>query len=171
MAINIPSSVFNTYNEAVLLFTRTATLVYPEKREDCPNCIIDNMAGRSRSVSRYQAGGPYPFERGMPCPYCGGKGYKASEASDDITVRIYWEKKFWVDVGASIDIPDGGLQTIAYLTDLEKIEKCKYMIPKYDGIENHHINARYQRAGTSFPQGFKQNETKYVVTFWKRMNG
>ena len=72
MAINIPSSVFNTYNEAVLLFTRTATLVYPEKKEDCPNCIIDNMAGRSRSVSRYQAGGPYPFERGMPCPYCGG---------------------------------------------------------------------------------------------------
>ena len=32
MAINIPSSVFDTYNEAVLLFTRTAKLIYPEKK-------------------------------------------------------------------------------------------------------------------------------------------
>ena len=45
------------------------------------------------------------------------------------------------------------------------------MIPKYDGIENYDTNAKYERAGTSYPQGFKQNETKYVVTFWKRMNG
>jgi hypothetical protein len=43
MAINIPASVFKTYNEAVLLFTRTATLVYPEKREQCPNCYMDTM--------------------------------------------------------------------------------------------------------------------------------
>ena len=84
MAINIPGSVFTTYNEAVLLFTRTATLVYPEKKEDCPNCIMGNMGTRNRSVSIYQAGGPIPFDRGMPCPYCGGKGYKAVESTDDL---------------------------------------------------------------------------------------
>lgn len=31
MGINIPSSVFDVYNEAILLFTRSAKLVYPEK--------------------------------------------------------------------------------------------------------------------------------------------
>ena len=107
----------------------------------------------------------------MPCPYCNGRGYKAVESSDNITLRIYWERKYWVDIGVPIDVPNGGIQTIAYMTDLPKIEKCKYMIPKYDGIENYDTNAKYERAGTSYPQGFKQNETKYVVTFWKRMNG
>ena len=66
MAINIPASVFNTYNEAVLLFTRTATLVYPEKREQCSNCYMDTMGTRNRSISKYRSGGPYPFERECP---------------------------------------------------------------------------------------------------------
>ena len=56
------------------------------------------------------------------------------------------------------------------MSDLEKIEKCKYMIPKYDGIEKYD-ESRYVRSGPSYPQGFKQNSTKYVVTFWKRSNG
>ena len=68
MAINIPASVFKTYNEAVLLFTRTATLVYPEKREQCPNCYMDTMGTRNRSISNYRSGGPYPFERGNALP-------------------------------------------------------------------------------------------------------
>lgn len=170
MAINIPSTVFDTYNEAVLLFTRTAKLVYPEKKEDCPNCIMSTMGTSNRSVSIYQTGGPYPFDRGMPCPYCGGKGYKAVESTEEITLRIYWDKKSWYDVGVAINIPAGSIQTIAYMTDLEKIEKCKYMIPKYDGMQNYDYNAKFEKAGVSFPQGFKQNETKYVVTFWSRVS-
>lgn len=171
MAINIPSGVFDVYNEAILLFTRQATLIYPEKKEDCPNCIMSNMGTRNRSVSIYQAGGPYPFERGMPCPYCGGKGYKANESTDEVTLRIYWDRKSWVKTGAEIAIPDGSIQTIAYMTDLEKIEQCKYMIPNYDGIQNYDTSARYEKNGISFPQGFKQNAIKYVVTFWTRANG
>jgi len=167
MAINIPASVFNTYNEAVLLFTRTGTLVYPEKREQCSNCYMDTMGSRNRSISKHRPGGPYPFERGMPCPYCGGKGYKGVETTEDITLRIYWNRKFWVDIGIPIDIPDGSIQTISYMTDLEKINKAKYLIPNYDGIEKYDTG-RYQREGSSYPQGFKQNETKYVVTFWTR---
>ena len=93
MAISIPNSVFNTYNEAVQLFERTAKLVYPEKKENCPNCYLDTMGTRTRSVSFYRTGGPAPFERGMPCPLCDGKGYKMIETTEDIEVRIYWERK------------------------------------------------------------------------------
>ena len=103
----------------------------------------------------------------MPCPYCNGKGYKANETTEDITLRIYWNKKFWVDIGIPIDVPDGAMQTISYMTDLEKINKAKYIIPNYDGIEKYD-QSRYERAGSSYPQGFKQNATKYIVTFWTR---
>lgn len=167
MAISIPSSVFSTYNEAVLLFTRTGTLVYPEKRERCPNCYMSTLGTRNKSVSSYRSGGPYPFERGMPCPYCNGKGHRATEATEDITLRIYWDKKHWVNVGIPIDIPDGSIQTIALMTDLAKINRAKYLIPKYDGIEKYDT-MKYERSGASYPQGFKQNDTKYVVTFWNR---
>jgi hypothetical protein len=44
------------------------------------------------------------------------------------------------------------------------------MIPKYDGMENYD-NAKYEKNGSSFPQGFRQNPTKYVVTFWNRLDG
>ena len=170
MAITIPSGVFDMYNEAVLLFTRTAKLIYPEKREQCPNCYMNTMGTRNKSVSIYRPGGPYPFERGMPCPYCNGKGYKAVEASDDITLRIYWDRKSWYNVGIPVDIPNGMIQTISFMSDLQKIEQCKYMIPNYDGIENYD-KAKYERNGSSFPQGFRQNTTKYVVTFWNRLDG
>ena len=161
MAINIPSGVFDVYNDAILLFTRTATLVYPEKKEDCPNCILDTMGTRNRAITMYQPGGPYPFERGMPCPYCGGQGYKASETTDTITLRIYWDRKSWVNIGTPIEIPNGSIQTISYMDDLTKIQQCKYMIPQYDGIEKYDTTAKFQKSGPSFPQGFKQNETKY----------
>ena len=170
MAINIPASVFKTYNEAVLLFTRTATLIYPEKRDPCPNCYMDTMGTRNRSISRYKTGGPYPFERGMPCPYCDGKGYKVIAATEDITLRILWNRKGWVDIGIPLDLPEGSIQTIAYMDDLAKIEKAKYLMPKYDTIESYH-SLKYERDGMSYPQGFKQNNTKYVVTFWTRTDG
>lgn len=171
MALSIPSGVFTTFNEAVTLFTRPAILVYPEKKEQCPNCYLDTMGTRTRSVSYYRSGGPYPFERGMPCPYCNGKGYKAIEVSEEVSVRIYYDRKSWVQIAIPVNIPDGAIQTICDMTDLPKIEKCKYMIPQYDGIQNYDSNARYERDGVSHPQGFKQNPTKYAVTFWNRING
>ena len=166
MAINIPSTVFDIYNEAILLFTRTATLVYPGKRVDCPNCRMDTFGTRTKSVSVYTQGGPIPFERGMPCPYCNGRGYKEQEETEDITTRIYWDKRYWIDVGIPADVPQGSIQTISYMTDLPKIQRANYLIPNSDGIQNYQRNL-FQKAGPSYPQGFKQNETKYVVTFWK----
>jgi hypothetical protein len=168
MAISIPQSVFTTYNEAVQLFERAAKLVYPEKKENCPNCYLDTMGTRTRSISVYRSGGPVSFERGMPCPMCNGKGYKLIETTEEIQVRIYWERKNWVDVGIPIDFPQGSIQTIANMTDLPKIDMAKYLIPtEYGNISSYHT-MKFTRLGASFPQGFKQNPTKYVVTFWER---
>ena len=169
MAINIPSSVFDIYNEAVLFFARPATLVYPAKREDCPNCTHSSFGTKTQSVSIYTPGGPIPFERGMPCPYCHGKGFKEVETTEDITVRIYWERKYFMDVGLPVDFPDMMIQTISFTTDFDKINKANYLIPRYGNMDRY-VNQRFQKHGQPYPQGFKQNEVKYFVTFWKLAN-
>ena len=171
MAIVIPSGVFNIYNDAVDLFVRTATLVYPEKKEQCPNCYLDTMGTRTRSVSLYRSGGPYPFDRGMPCPYCNGKGYKAVETTEDVSIRIYWDRKNWYNVGIPLDLPQGAIQTICNMTDLPKLERAKYLIPKDYGNISNYETMKFVRSGPSFPQGFKQNPVKYAVTFWNRNDG
>ena len=61
MPIVIPTGVFNVYNEAVSLFERVATVIYPERKEECPNCYLDTMGTRTRSVSVYKADGPAPL--------------------------------------------------------------------------------------------------------------
>ena len=93
MAINIPSSVFDIYNEAVLFFARPATLVYPAKREDCPNCTNSSFGVKSQSYSIYTPGGPVPFERGMPCPYCHGKGSVKTVDTISIEIKRELQKK------------------------------------------------------------------------------
>ena len=104
----------------------------------------------------------------MPCPQCDGKGYKAIEAEEDLNVRIYWEPKQWKDIGAAINLPEGAIQIISKMTDLPKMDKAKYLIPKtYGNISNYHT-MRFTRAGDAYPQGFKQNPEKYAVTFWTR---
>ena len=68
-------------------------------------------------------------------------------------------------------MPQGAIQTIASMTDLPKLERAKYLIPKdYGNISNYHT-MKFIRSGASFPQGFKQNPIKYVVTFWTRNDG
>ena len=168
MPIVIPTGVFNIYNEAVELFERTVKLVYPEKKEQCPNCYLDTLGTRTRSVSVYKPGGPYPFSRGMPCPSCDGLGYKAIETEENIQLRIYWEPAKWYNVGFAVDLPEGSIQTICNMTDLPKLERAKYLIPQSYGNISNYNTMRYTRAGASYPQGFKQNPEKYAVTFWTR---
>ena len=129
---------------------------------------MDTLGTRTRSVSVYKTGGPYPFGRGMPCPYCDGRGYKGIEVEEDINIRIYWEPRQWKDIGMSINLPEGSIQVISKMTDLPKLDKAKYLIPKsYGDISNYHT-MQFTKASAAYPQGFKQNPEKYAVTFWTR---
>ena len=166
MAINIPESVYTKFNEAVdamiTEFGVTCTLVYPEKRESCSNCITDTI-GR-RSGNRYITGGPVPFARGMICPYCGGSGFKSIENTEDITMRVYWAKKDWVKTGIQVDIPNSAVQTKTYLTNLPKINKAKEVIINKN-IDGHEV-FRFTKTGESVTHGLQHN--RYIITFWKR---
>ena len=100
MAIKLPASVFTKLNEAILLFNRTCTVVYPETREKCTNCLTNNFGGRS--VNFYRTGGPIPFNRGTPCPLCGGEGFKFTETEEAVELRVYYQKKNFIDVGFEV---------------------------------------------------------------------
>ena len=56
---------------------------------------MNTMGGRS--VNYYRSGGPIPFNRGTPCPLCGGKGFKSIEATDSVEVRIYYRRRDFIE--------------------------------------------------------------------------
>lgn len=168
MTINIPPSIFDIYNNAVTLFERTAHLFFPPVLEECPNCYQNTMRAGLQSMSFYKQDGPIPFENGMPCPYCDGKGSIENQLSVEIPVRIYWKKSDFIKAGSPlINIPDNSIQTIADMKYLSDIERADYMVPYYDGIQEYSI-MKFYKLSPSFPQGFKQNPKKYVVTLWGR---
>lgn len=165
---NISPSTFDAFNSAAqAFFERSATLIFPEKREECPNCYMSTFGTKTRSVSIYRQGGPYPFDEGMPCPYCEGKGYKQIEVSENIPIQILWEIQSYYKKLMPIDIPQGSIQTIVRATYATKVEMAKYLIPQDSGIENLDIK-KYERFGPMYPIGFKHNPVKYMINFWKQ---
>lgn len=166
MAINIPSRVYDDFNEAVVLMERTIVLSYPEKKDPCPNCYLDTMGTRNRSISRYKVGGPDPFEDGMPCPYCGGRGYIESVVTEIIPARIYLEPEQWSKT-LNIKIPKGAMMTIFRTEYTSKVRSCKHMNPNYNDIETHFTD-NYYRQGDIYSNSFTLNPVKYSTAIWAK---
>jgi hypothetical protein len=164
MAINIPNKVFDDFNEAVLLMEKQLKLFYPERKTECPNCYLDTMGTRNRSISIYKTGGPYPFETGMPCPHCDGKGYLESTVTETIPSRIYINPKEW-SRSLKIAIPDGAIMTICRMDYATKIRQCKYVQPLYNGLDGHFTD-NYYRVGDIYSESFNLNPIKYVTAIW-----
>ena len=163
MAIKLPASVFTKLNEAILLFNRTCTAVYPETRTKCANCLTNTFGGRS--VNFYRTGGPIPFNRGTPCPLCGGEGFKLTETEETVELRIYYQKKNFIDVGFEVNVPSNVIQTIGYMDDYKKLTSAKELLVDV----GKHNQGRYKRLSEPYTQGFKQNPTQYIVIFWERI--
>ena len=163
MTLNLPSSAFTKLNEAILLFNRTCTLVYPERRQTCENCVTNTFGGRSTSF--YKSGGPFPFNQGELCPLCGGEGYKNVETTESVELRIYYNRRDFIDVGFNADIPNNVIQTVGYMDDYAKLTKAKELLVDVGP----HNKGRYKRISEPYNQGFKQNPTQYIVIFWERV--
>lgn len=157
--------IYAVFNAFINDIQRTVTLVYPEKKEECANCYLDTMGTRTRSVSRYKAGGPMPFENGQPCPYCDGKGYKAIEETDDIQTRIYTNQKAWGGTPPGLILPDGSIKLVTKIEYAAQLKKAKYIIPKYNGLENIQTE-RFFREGELYSTSWVLNNQKYVDTYW-----
>ena len=124
---------------------------------------MNTMGGRS--VNYYRSGGPIPFNRGTPCPLCGGKGFKSIEATDSVEVRIYYRRRDFIDVGFQAEVPNNVVQTVGYMSDYVKLTRAKELLVD-TGTYN---KGRYKRISEPYVQGFKQNPTQYIVIFWERV--
>ena len=161
--LSLPASVFTKLNEAILLFNRTCTLHYPPRQQKCENCITNTIGGRSTNT--FRSGGPIPFSRGTNCPLCGGSGFKEIDSQESVDLRIYYNRKDFIDVGFNVDIPNNVIQTVGYADDYEKLTKAEELLVDV----GKHDKGRYKRISEPYNQGFKQNPTQYIVIFWERV--
>lgn len=162
MTISIPYSIITKYQEVCdfflssNIFSRDCKVYYPPIRVVCDSHPF------SSTGNIYQHGGP-ANNIADGCIYCGGQGYKDQEVSETIRLRIYWNKKKWIQ-GGGINIADADVQVIGALTNLPKIIQA-------DSIElvndQNQLRGSYKLFGTPFYHGFEKN--RYFVAHLKQV--
>jgi len=134
MTFEIPSGIKDLYKEAVdallvsELTSEPCTVVYPPKKQTCENCLPGPM-GSGGNV--YRSGGPIPFSFGL-CPYCQGKGFKETESTDTVRLRVYFvtdrSKQEVFSKIANINFDKYDAQIIGHMSDLQKIKRANYIL-------------------------------------------
>ena len=139
MSISIPDGFWDKYNEVCDLFlsdnnfSRVCTIVYPPKKIKCDNCTLKPVGASSTNV--YRNGGPAPFNFGS-CPLCGGNGYKEQSITDDIRLRLYWNRRDWLKLAGKLVIPENtDLMIIGNMSDAVKIKNSVEIIVAKDNQE------------------------------------
>ena len=171
MTITIPNGLFEKYVEAVDFFltndnlSNLCTLVYPPKRTSCINCSV-KMVGSS-SLNTYKHGGPAPFTFGS-CPLCGGNGYSETEYTEDIRLRVYWNRKDWLKVTnwtaniGTLGFEDANIAIIGFMSNLPKVKQAIELRLVKNNLESAY---RATLAGKPSPWGFGKN--RYFVALLK----
>ena len=96
---------------------------------------------------------------------CGGKGYKAVEETKSVELRVYHNRRDFINVGFNVDIPNNVIQTVGLMSDYDDLTKAKELLIDVGAYNQ----GRYKRISEPFVQGFKQNPTQYIVLYWERV--
>lgn len=166
MSFTIPSEVFDLYKEICdeLInndnIGKSCTLFYQPNKTECPNCIFDSFTGKSTGV--YKSGGPVQFN-GL-CPWCNGEGFKETDVSESIRLRLYWTRKEWLKVGIPMNINDADLMTIGFLTDMPKCQQAAFI--RINTSQSLYGYWDFILSSEPYPHGFGKN--KYFIGFWTR---
>jgi hypothetical protein len=159
MAIIVPQSVFDKYFEVIdstfTIFGVTCQLVsidVIEMREE----VFDNLPS-TNSINHHR--------RINTDHNRGSIAYVEVEKLEDVTLKVYWDRRNWIKIADDINVPDGSIQTICFAADLPKIIRAKELLV-HKGVKDI-LEMRFQRSGEPFPMGLKQN--KYFGCFWERV--
>jgi hypothetical protein len=161
MTINIPQSVFDKYNEGIDTtiesFGVICQLVSLNKIEVIEPAPANNNIPEKNSINAHRVrGGDYERQN---------KIIKEVEVLTPIKLKVYYNPKSWINVAGNIQVPDGTIQTIGYLSDLDIILQAKTLIA-HTSINNIK-ELRYQRLGEPSTFGFKQD--RYFACLWGRV--
>lgn len=153
----LPSGFIDKFNCAIDstfdIFGVTCTIVYIDTVEEISN-TYDNIPD-SRSINNHRRRPPREYKREEIV-------VREVEQTEDVVMKVYWDAKNWTQLGGNIVIPDNGIQTIFYATDLEKIQKAEKLIVHKD-IESLQKNT-FKKFGRPFPVSLKQK--RYFSCFW-----
>lgn len=157
--VTIPSGVFTKYSEfadAMLSldgFGAQCKLVYTEKIESI-NSVVPNI--KQRKVMNIQDISPDSgFRRS-------DDSFKTVETTENITLRVYWDKKDFKKFG-NIEVPDGSVMTIGAYSNLQKVIRAKALLIYSD--RTNHAEWRFVKASEPTLHGLNNN---YFMCFWSR---
>jgi hypothetical protein len=157
MPITIPQSVFDKYYDVVdstfNIFGVTCQLAYIEKVEVIDNSYNNIPDNRSINSHRRRGGDHKRAD----------KTFREVEKLEDIKLKVYWDSKSWVNPGGNIVLPERGVQTIFFATDLGKVMRAKEIIVHKNIKELREF--RFQKKGEPFPMGIGQE--RYFGCFWE----
>lgn len=155
----IPSGVFTKYAEfadAMLAssgFGISCKLVYTEKIQTIDQTVPEI---KQRKLMNLQDTSPDSgFKRGTT-------SFKTIENTEDITLRVYWDKKDFKKFG-NIEVPDGSVMTIGAYSDLIKINRAKALLINTDKTGN--TEWRFTKSSEPTLHGLDNN---YFMCFWSR---
>jgi hypothetical protein len=144
---------------------QNCTLVYPDEWTECDNCILDFATQRSSNI--YKSGGPVSFPANTLCPRCNGEGRARIPRTEVIRMRVYWDRRSWIDIGFKIANSDGIAMCIGYMSDFHKMERANTIIANSDIAE--HRTYECVREGEAKPYGFRNN--RYFIQYIRRTGG
>ena len=160
MPVIVPESVFDKYYDVIDstfdIFGVNCQLVSINKIEEIVATPNNNIPEKNSINAHRVRGGDY--ERGQ-------KIIREVEVLTPIRLKVYWDMKQWVGVGGDIKAPDGSIQTIGFMSDLQKILQAKALIV-HDGIKDLK-ELRFERYGEHTPMGLRQN--RYFGCVWRRV--
>lgn len=157
--VTIPSIVFTKYAEfanAMLAstgFGAFCKLVYIEEIQ-----VINNPVSniKQRKLMNLQDTSPDSgFKRGST-------SFKTVETTEDINLRLYWDKKDFKKIG-NIDVPDGSLMTIGHYADLIKVNRAKSLLINTD--KTGHADWKFVKSSEPIIHGLNNN---YFMCVWSR---
>ena len=156
MPIIVPESVFDKYYDVIdstfSIFGVDCLLVFNETTEEgsandnIPNVPSINVHRRNQDQ----------FKRD-------NKNLKQTEKFEDIRLKVYWDSKDFIKPTQNLVLPNNSIQTIFFLSDLQKINRAKELLV-HKGIKDIQ-EMRFKKLGQPFPMGLRQN--RYCGCFWE----
>lgn len=140
---------------------KNITLQFDDQIDECPNCLVDYVRGRSRGI--YKSGGPRPFSRGRICPWCKGSGLLRTNREMCIKGLIAWDSRDAIDYGINVARYKAIVRIKTFLSTLSDLMRARFAIIDID--KSNLVNLKTQLIRSPFPVGLR--EDRYCISFWE----
>ena len=155
-SINVPESVFTKYYEVIDstfdIFGVTCILVYNETIQETTS---NNNIPPAPSINIHRRNSEQ-YQRDS-------KTYKKVEITEEIKLKVYWDSKDFIRPTPTLVLPNNSIQTIFFMSDLQKINRAKELIVHKTIKDLQEM--KFAKLGQPFPMGLRQN--RYCGCFWE----